>query len=731
MAPELRHAWIGASPELVSQKGWRDQGRPGCQSSNYPHGDGGHTRKFSDSVEVQREQQVQERTPDAATVPTMAEFRESYGTLKRAHHFYDDEQRDNELSWRVDQALYKPQHISSTSTQDYMEKQIGDALRRLTGQMGHRDDSQTSPDVKDGSIAAYGRPYGPEHKQDSILHHDSKACQRNLSSLARTGCLTCRKRKKKCDEHKPECSECIRSEFPCAEYLPQRWPSRSAAIPLESKDSIYFPPGAYDMLQYGACRTLPVNQEPFPRNHVQTPRIDPPKGSSLVILDDERPTASTLASASIASPKHKLPGIAYAPGPTLLTPVSASTQSPSFGDGMVEEHYRVPPLHGLSRNEPKTPHPGNALRQINILHQTRMASPTPHPQLAASNAHIVARRGLTHAQYTQRQMQKEAMLSGGITIPSTRSCAWTVSAAPLPAGKSRLFLEILKPRDPVRVSPTEALPITNVGRAGRYVAVEAPFTCDYGYNITIGHHVVIGRNCTINDVCEVKIGDNCVIGPNVSIFTASLPTHPYRGQSGHGPQFGRAITIAQDCWIGGGAIILPGRTIGKGSTIGAGCIVTKAILFINPFCYLSEPQPLCGHIVVKPVELKDLHHQILMPPWSRPRNPRCVRPPPSRIEWAPGRIRRDFGVLLALVAVLQQERAQKWLCHQHRSYTRRFPAILDVGRRERLLACSLVARKESLLADRAGIGQQAEKSDLFAVVVLQREKTDISSGCNS
>ncbi len=194
-----------ASPELVSQKGWRDQGRPACQSSNYPHGDGGHTRKFSVSVEVQREQQVQERTPDAATVPTTAEFRESYGTLKRAHHFYDNEQRDNELSWRVDQALYEPQHISSTSTQDYMEKQIGDALRRLTGQMGHRDDSQTSPDVKDGSIAAYGRPYGPEHKQDSILHHDSKERQRNLSSLARTGCLTCRKRKKKCDEHKPKC----------------------------------------------------------------------------------------------------------------------------------------------------------------------------------------------------------------------------------------------------------------------------------------------------------------------------------------------------------------------------------------------------------------------------------------------------------------------------------------------------------------------------------------------
>lgn len=141
--------------------------------------------------------------------------------------------------------------------------------------------------------------------------------------------------------------------------------------------------------------------------------------------------------------------------------------------------------------------------------------------------------------------------------------------------RARLFLEILKPRDPVRVSPTELSPVTNVGRVGSHVTVETPFTCDYGYNITIGHHVAIGRNCTINDVGEVKIGDNCVIGPNVSIFTASLPIDPKKRQGGQGPQLGKPIIIEQDCWIGGGAMILPGRTIGKGSTVGAGSIVTK------------------------------------------------------------------------------------------------------------------------------------------------------------
>ncbi|KAM0364543.1 hypothetical protein ACHAO7_004517, partial [Fusarium culmorum] len=143
--------------------------------------------------------------------------------------------------------------------------------------------------------------------------------------------------------------------------------------------------------------------------------------------------------------------------------------------------------------------------------------------------------------------------------------------------RARLFLEILQPRDPVRVSPTEASPITNVGRVGRNVAVEKPFACDYGYNITIGHQVAIGRNCTINDVCEVKVGDNCVIGPNVSIFTAGLPVDPKKRQGSQGPQVGKPVVIEQDCWIGGGAIILPGNTIGKGSTVGAGSIVTKDV----------------------------------------------------------------------------------------------------------------------------------------------------------
>lgn len=489
-----------------------------------------------------------------------------------------------EPEYRDERAAYDVRRRSPTPNQD---GQPADPLRPQLDQ--HSDYSHTSPDAEDRSAPLYGSPYAAEHGQDSAPQHDAKKRKRNFSNRTKTGCLTCRKRKKKCDEHKPECSNCVRGGFVCAGYPPQRGPgwqkpdSKTAAVPLESKDPTYVPPGAYGMPQpssaYGP--TQPVKREPLPHYRGQALRIDPPQARPLAASDDERPTASSLASASATSPETKLSAVAFAHSSVFPTPVSANT---AFGERMAKEYPRVPPLHDAGR-EPDTPH---ALPQINILHPTRASSPTP------SSAQVAAQLALSHPQYPQRRTQKEEMLSGRHYYPFDKElclererCAlacWRFNNLTTPPAngvspdeRARLFLDILQPRDPVRVSPTETAPVTNVGRVGRHVAVETPFTCDYGYNISIGHHVVIGRNCTVNDVCEVKIGDNCVIGPNVSIFTASLPIDPKKRQGGQGPQLGKPVAIDQDCWIGGGAMILPGRTIGKGSTVGAGSIVTKDV----------------------------------------------------------------------------------------------------------------------------------------------------------
>ena len=87
------------------------------------------------------------------------------------------------------------------------------------------------------------------------------------------------------------------------------------------------------------------------------------------------------------------------------------------------------------------------------------------------------------------------------------------------------------------------------------------------------HDLTVGEVATILDVAKVKIGDNCLFGPHVSIFTAGHPIYPSTRNSGY--EYGKEIIIGDNVWIGGGAIVCPGVTIGSNVVIGAGSVVTK------------------------------------------------------------------------------------------------------------------------------------------------------------
>jgi maltose O-acetyltransferase len=102
--------------------------------------------------------------------------------------------------------------------------------------------------------------------------------------------------------------------------------------------------------------------------------------------------------------------------------------------------------------------------------------------------------------------------------------------------------------------------------------IEPPFSCDYGTNIHLGSRVYLNFNCIILDVAPVTIGDRTLVGPAVQILTA---THPLSAeQRREGWELGKAIRIGADVWIGGGAILCPGVTVGDRSVIGAGSVVT-------------------------------------------------------------------------------------------------------------------------------------------------------------
>lgn len=109
---------------------------------------------------------------------------------------------------------------------------------------------------------------------------------------------------------------------------------------------------------------------------------------------------------------------------------------------------------------------------------------------------------------------------------------------------------------------------------GDSVWLEPPFRCDYGINIYLGKKVYFNFDCVVLDVCEVRIGSFVFIAPGVHIYTA---THPLEAELRRHQEFGKPVTIGNDVWIGGKAIICPGVTIGDGSVIGAGSVVTKDV----------------------------------------------------------------------------------------------------------------------------------------------------------
>lgn len=137
--------------------------------------------------------------------------------------------------------------------------------------------------------------------------------------------------------------------------------------------------------------------------------------------------------------------------------------------------------------------------------------------------------------------------------------------------RGRLFRGIVVPDHQQRMRH----PRDPVGRVGHRVIVEAPFTCEYGYNINIGDNVLISAGCYIQDCCKISIGSNTVIGPNVKFYGLTVPMDPKSRNGTQGLFYAGTIVIEEDCFIGGDVIILPHRTIRKGSVVGAGTIVSK------------------------------------------------------------------------------------------------------------------------------------------------------------
>jgi maltose O-acetyltransferase len=164
--------------------------------------------------------------------------------------------------------------------------------------------------------------------------------------------------------------------------------------------------------------------------------------------------------------------------------------------------------------------------------------------------------------------EKEKMLNGELYNPNDPEL---VKGRENARRLTRLFNETVE----TEVSKRTALLKQLLGTTGEGIYIEPNLRCDYGSNLHVGDNFYANFDCTFLDVCEIRIGANCFIAPGVHIYTATHPINPYERISG--TEYGKPVSIGDNVWIGGKAIINPGVKIGNNVVIASGAVVTKNV----------------------------------------------------------------------------------------------------------------------------------------------------------
>ncbi|KAK4691768.1 maltose O-acetyltransferase, partial [Lecanoromycetidae sp. Uapishka_2] len=488
---------------------------------------------------------------------------------------------------------------------DPQEAHLANALQRENrgyDTMGPRDHIQYgSPEDDDDP---HGQYYGADRSSQDL---DRKRRKRVFSNRTKTGCMTCRRRKKKCDEQHPECNNCLRGGFVCEGYtMRNTWQKPANAkqpIPLQSKNGYGPPQGTPGRTTYQAPRYQDVSPEypgpPPQQGHRQS--YDQGDRSKPINIEDEREGVYGRASPPEGQQKSAY-GKAVRPYPS-NPPHMSKYQSENGHRGSI---YENPP-----DSQDQSMHPPASVHRTNSTASQYAIAPHPpnHNNTPPShnNVQAIAQAAATHpashrpspqSRNTERFTEREKMLKGLYYYPLTPALTedrehciaaiWRFNNATNPSHgaspeeRCRLFQRILQLRPtPEPPGANGEVPRPNMdlpfGSVGERVVVEAPFHCDYGYNITVGDDVLIGADCRISDTCSVTIGARCIFSPNVKLVCATYPIDPRRRMGSNGPALGRNIVIEEDCWIGSNVTILAGVRVGKSSTVGAGSLLHQDV----------------------------------------------------------------------------------------------------------------------------------------------------------
>ncbi|GAM41197.1 hypothetical protein TCE0_042r14146 [Talaromyces pinophilus] len=583
-----------------------------------PNGGSKNKRKRSESLERRSQQQdlpsdvqaTSARSSELGSEPPMQSESSNGAKLFSAGHEYSGqpsagymhaEMKDAQAingtggSWQ-DYDSHLISQAQKAQNLDTSDAQLVEALQRET----HSTDSMEQKPWPTGPPSVTGEsmsPYTQEKSQSTVQVGPKR--KRVFSNRTKTGCLTCRRRKKKCDEQHPACNNCIRGGFVCEGYSSrstwQKPSSSKGPVPLQSKDG--YSEAANQYLQ-------DVNTRHHERIQATAQQAEVNKVRPVVVEDNDNTTAQYLGTPTNVTgnrnawPKRSWPSASHPP--YMAEHVAKST-----------DYREVPPIHELSREgQPKAeyhvvpsirelsqqgPHPKPGMPMFQGAVDQRPPHPstidTSSPQAQARLALSIEHQ-LSARHNTGEDTEREKMIHGELYRPfdmqlvedrdRCKSALWRFNNACNPLSgvsskeQNRLLREIIIP--PATTSPSGSPTPRPMGSIGQGAVVEAPFRCHYGFNIHIGEDVMISENCSMVDDCPINIGAHTWIGPNVTILGSMAHANMQERKGSQSRYQGRPVTIEEDCYVGANCTIYPGVRLRRGAYVAPGEVVKSDIV---------------------------------------------------------------------------------------------------------------------------------------------------------
>ncbi|KAK4575378.1 hypothetical protein LTR86_001232 [Recurvomyces mirabilis] len=440
-----------------------------------------------------------------------------------------------------------------------------------------KNDEQPSTPPMEDDTQMRSQSYSPEQ---GTAEYDAKKRKRTFSNRTKTGCHTCRTRKKKCDEKKPKCFNCLKGNYACGGYGPRPPGNKTnqatkTPLALQSKSS-YEPshgPSTYfqsplEGPRYNHWGRIPESEPQRPTPVVEHPSpYDRDGWPQPAAWQSAKPGPSYMPERLPPNDFTAMPPIhAYAPG----HPPPPMPHMPSWAqESSSMALYRPPTSHGAAISSRESATTTSSQRTAALALTYGGVQHLPEKQKMLLGLPFMAYRDTELL--NDREQCKAALERYNDSALASRGHS--------SEERARFFRAVVEPpfREAFRQRYSPDSYQGPKGSVGPNTYVETPFTCDYGYNIHVGEEVLIQPGCYMQDACEISIGARTIIGPNVKFYGTTTSVDATQRKGSQGTFVAGAIKIGEDCFIGGDVIIMPFRRIGNGAVIGAGSVVTKDV----------------------------------------------------------------------------------------------------------------------------------------------------------